>query len=813
MLPAPLDYRLLFEASPDILLVLLPDAPRYTMVAATEARLQATMTTREATLGHGLFEVFPDNPDDPNADGMRNLRASLDRVLATRAADSMAVQKYDIRSPDGAFLAKYWSPKNLPVLSASGEVLCILHRVEDITELVTATEASADLRDKNREMEREVIRRSLELAEANRELREANDKLGELDRAKTAFFSNVSHEFRTPLTLMLGPLEELLARERDPEQRIRASLAHDNAMRLLKLVTALLDFSRIEAGRMRAAFSAVDLSRVTTELTEMFRSAVDKAGIQLSVDCPPLSEPVWVDRDMWDKIVPNLVSNAFKFTLQGRIEVRTRETPTHAIVEVEDTGAGIADAELPRIFERFHRVQGAPGRTHEGTGIGLSLVRELVLLHGGEIGVDSALGEGSTFRVRIPKGRAHLPKDAIISDAVQRDNVDHARAYAIEAGRWSGGEAAEVDAAEVDPNAKFDGTRAHVLVVDDSADLRNYLTRLLAPYHEVSVACDGLQALSAVRERAPDIVLSDVMMPGLDGLGLVRALRDDPATASLPVILLSARAGEEASIEGLDVGADDYLVKPFSARELRARVRTHVELARVRKAFVSQLEQANRELDAFSYSVSHDLRAPLRTIDGFSHVLVEDYACALDARGKDYLERIRNGAQRMNALIEALLQLARISRASLSVRRVDLSSLARSVVEDLAREQPQHAVKAVIADGLWCEGDRALLQVVLTNLLSNAWKFTTKVAEPRVEVGRLDHKEPTFFVRDNGAGFDMAYANRLFAPFQRLHAATDFPGTGIGLATVARVIVRHGGRIWADSAVGQGTTFLFTLRQ
>jgi len=273
-----LDFRLLFEESPEVLLVLLPDAPRYTMVAATHSRWRATHTTPE-TLGRGLFEVFPDNPDDPAASGTSNLRASLARVLKTRLPDTMPVQKYDIRGPDGNFQSRYWSPKNLPILSPSGEVLFILHRVEDVTELVRANEVGEELRDQTRAAEREVIRRSHELAGALRELRDANAQLAELDRAKTDFFSNVSHEFRTPLTLMLGPLEDELAERMayPPDKRIRVETAHRNALRLLKLVNSLLDFSRMEAGRTQATFAPTDLALLTRELASMFRSATDKA--------------------------------------------------------------------------------------------------------------------------------------------------------------------------------------------------------------------------------------------------------------------------------------------------------------------------------------------------------------------------------------------------------------------------------------------------------------------------------------------------------------------------------------------------------
>jgi signal transduction histidine kinase len=392
MADADLDFRLLFEQAPDVLLVLLPDAPRFTMVAATKARLLVTHTTLEDTVGKGLFEVFPDNPDDPGATGVHNLRASLDRVLATRAPDTMAVQKYDIRGPDGNFQVRFWSPKNLPVLSESGEVRYVLHRVEDVTELVRASELGAELQGRTRDMEREVIARSRELASLNKDL-----------------------------------------------------------------------------------------------------------------------------------------------------------------------------------------------------------------------------------------------------------------------------------------------------------------------------------------------------------------------------------------------------------------------------------QSANRELDAFSYSVSHDLRAPLRTINGFSRALAEDYAGRLDVRGNDYIDRICAGVSRMTALIDDLLGLARISRATMNAGLVAMSALAAAIVADLRAAHPGRSVTAAIDEGLVASGDRALINVVLVNLLGNAWKFTSQREEARVEFGREPADEPTFFVRDNGAGFDMAYAARLFAPFQRLHGASEFEGTGIGLATVQRVIARHGGRIWADAAVGRGATFFFSL--
>lgn len=428
--------------------------------------------------------------------------------------------------------------------------------------------------------------------EAERERAEA---LIELDRAKTAFFSNVSHEFRTPLTLMLGPLEDALASNLDPAQKRELEVVHRNGLRLLKLVNTLLDFSRIEAGRVQAVYEPTDLSGFTAELASMFRSAIERAGMQLVVDCPPIAEPVYVDREMWEKIIMNLLSNAFKFTLEGRIAVSLRGTQGQVELRVRDTGTGISETELPHLFERFHRIRGAQARTHEGTGIGLALVRELVTLHGGSIQVESKIEKGTTFIVTIPIGSAHLPADRIGAERTALSATVGAQAYVEEALHWisedfgAGKQSAQVESLNGDSQPA--GVSARILLADDNSDMREYIKRILSAHNwRVEVVSDGEAALEAARERIPDLVLSDVMMPRMDGFELLRELRSDPVTREVPVILLSARAGEESRIEGLEAGADDYLVKPFSARELLARVSAHLQLASMRKESQEQVK-------------------------------------------------------------------------------------------------------------------------------------------------------------------------------------------------------------------------------
>ena len=450
-------------------------------------------------------------------------------------------------------------------------------------------------------------------AQAYEEERRRAEALAEIDRAKTAFFSNVSHEFRTPLTLILGTLEEVLSAppEQVPEDcRALVDVSHRNALRLLRLVNSLLDFSRIEAGRAQAHYEPTDLATLTTDLASSFRSVMEKARLRFVVDCPPLGKPVYVDRDMWEKVVLNLVSNAFKFTFQGEVSVRLRAAPDGKAVQltVEDTGTGIAAEELPRLFERFHRVAGAQGRTYEGTGIGLALVQELVQLHGGTVSVSSEKGRGSVFTVRIPFGIAHLPRERVsLGSSAARPAA--AQAFVEEARRWlpADGQGAPAGlplgpanpALAVVPGSG-DGTggdaRPKVLLVDDNADMREYVQRLLEGRYAVKAVTDGERALEEALQDPPDLVLSDVMMPVLDGFGLLAALRAHPRTATLPVILLSARAGEDARIEGLHAGADDYLVKPFTARELLARVQTHIELARLRRSAEQNIRAAEERL-------------------------------------------------------------------------------------------------------------------------------------------------------------------------------------------------------------------------
>ena len=396
------------------------------------------------------------------------------------------------------------------------------------------------------------------------------------NREKARFFADISHEFGTPLTLLLGPVEDALADAAEPlgaRQRERMQLIERNGLRLQKLVNTLLDFLSVDAGGAQPVLQPTSLGSLTRDLAGSFQLACDKAGLRLTVDAPDLNQPVFVDRQMWEKIVLHLLSNAFKFTFEGEIGVSLTTERENAVLRVLDTGTGIPEAELPFVFDRFRRVQGPPGRTREGAGIGLALVRELVRLHHGSVEAHSLLDHGSTFVVRIPFGTAHVPPTQSARPA-ELSTATRARAFVSEALCWLPGDS-PVQAAPRAP-------RARILVAGGNSDMRDYLRRLLSEEYDVELAADAEAALTAARRNLPDLILSDVITPQTDGACLLRALSADPQLRFIPVTLLSARAGGESRTPDSAAATAEYLLKPFSARELLDRVESQIGLPRTR---------------------------------------------------------------------------------------------------------------------------------------------------------------------------------------------------------------------------------------
>lgn len=800
-------------------------------------------------------------------------------------------------------------------------------------------------------------------AQAHEEERQRAEALAELDRAKTTFFNNVSHEFRTPLTLMLSPAEEALADVHDPlspRQQERIKVVHRNSQRLLKLVNTLLDFSRIEADRIQANYQPTDLSSYTAELASGFRSLIESAGMALIVDCPPLPELVYVDREMWEKIVLNLLSNAFKFTFTGKIAIAIKPQGSAVELTVQDTGTGIPAAELPRLFERFYQVKGARGRSYEGSGIGLSLVQELVKLHGGTISATSKVDQGTTFTVTLPTGTAHLPAEQIGVASMLASTAIKASTFVEEALRWlpeaqnreweTENEKKNLPAS-IAAAPRSAAPAARILLADDNADMRDYVKRLLSQQYEVEAVTDGAAALAAAQQTPPDLVLTDVMMPGLDGFELLQALRAAPHTREIPIILLSARAGEEARVEGLEAGADDYLTKPFSARELLTHVDANLKLgqlrreamqrrvrnilesitdgfvaldhewryiyvnqnaetqlhkrraeligktlwqvfpdvmgtpfeASVRRAVAEQitvdleffyapfnawfeihcyplreglsiyfrdiskrqaalyerkqaeealrrlnetleqkvqdrtleLRETNQELEAFTYSVSHDLRAPLRSIQGLARIFLKDYVNQLDEKGQNYAQRINLAAARLDTLIQDLLAYSRLTRAEIRLQPLHLTAAVEEALMQLEtviqEQQAQITVQKPLPIVL---GHRATLVQILSNLLGNAIKFVEADVQPQITVwAEPQEGRVRLWIADNGIGIAPQHQQRIFRIFERLHGVEIYPGTGVGLAIAHKGIERLGGQMGIESDVGRGSRFWIELQE
>jgi signal transduction histidine kinase len=661
-------------------------------------------------------------------------------------------------------------------------------------------------------------------ARAFEQERRRAEALAELDRAKTTFFSNVSHELRTPLTLILGPIEDALARADRTLSGEELERVRRNASRLHKMVASLLDLSRMEAGRAEAIFVPTDLAAFTADLAGAFRSVIENAGLRLQVDCPPLADAVHVDPEMWEKIVLNLLSNAVKYTHQGQIRVSLRREQDQAVLAVEDTGVGIPAEELPHLFERFYRVRVTQGRSHEGTGIGLALVQELVKAHGGTVEVASTPGAGSTFTVRVPRGSAHLPGERIERAVRPRPPTPGAAAFLEEASRWSAGaQQSRGDPASLGlADLPEELATSHILLADDNADLRAYLSGLLGGVFSVKATSDGRSALEIARSGWPDLILADVMMPEMDGFALVRALRGDGRTRGTPIILLSARAGEEATVEGLRSGADDYLVKPFSARELIARIKSQLQMARVRaqmwqeRARADELSRSVAARDQFLSIASHELRTPLTALELHLESMLKAIGKGRIQPPNEQLtgrlEAALRQIDRLARLIETLLDLSRLSLGRLDLEReeLDLAELVNRVVQANAAEaQAVRARFRVETSPAWGHWDRLRLEQVLGSILSTALKYAPGT-EIEIRVG-AETDQAVLVVRHAGMGIAGEDLTRIFERFERAVAAANYGAMGVGLYLARKIVEAHGGTMQWDSAPDRGETFTVRL--
>jgi signal transduction histidine kinase len=946
------------------------------------------------------------------------LRSSLLMVLSSGAPHTMAVQKYSIKLPgEDEYTERYWTPINSPIWNNTNtEIKFILHRVEDVTEFVRASQQSQSastkansLQERVGLMEADILRRTLELQEASNHLRgivdattdlivsidtsfrctvcnkamqeyittvadrrlnvgsnmldiianlsDANVFVGWWKRVlagerftitenlfglghwwefnfnpilnndgviigachhardvteriqleqtlraakveaeaavamKTRFFANISHEFRTPLTLIMGPVDDSLADRDNPlafAQRQRMMLIHNNALRLLKLVNSLLDFSRLEARCLKPVFEEIDLGPFTSLLCDEFRFTIEKAGLKFIVDTPSFPEHVYVDKEMWEKITFNLLSNAFKFTLSGCITVSLTHHSDHLELSVQDTGAGIPPASLNSIFERFNRVEESPARSFEGSGIGLALVYELAQQHGGSVRVHSRLGEGSNFIVCVPFGHDHVLPDQLgaIKEGYHLGAIGVA--YASEAIGWvdghqlpvhpiSSSDDEEVAAKPFQTVGAITAQPPRVLFVDDNADMRLYVTSLLVSQGWfVEVAENGQLGFEAAIAASPrfDLVLTDVMMPVMNGTELLKALRADARTRTIPVVMVSARSGEDAMVRGLKMGAEDYLYKPFAAKELLARARSQIELGRMRthlEDLVAQrtleLERTHAELQLETKAryeaqvimeeskaraaeihrqqlenlvdtICHEIRNPLNgifgSVDAIKSALLSIWgtncSCGEAENSKGILHEVFDSltvidecATHQKSLVDDVLDLSSIEADAVVFISQPFSP--KAVFDNVLKMFKQEIAKKQLQLIANCDpnmemliGDSRRLSQILINLISNAVKFTQRGSvtvnmnlSPRILDGSA---QLNISVTDTGVGISDDDQNKLFNRFSQgsRRVGVQYQGSGLGLAISRQLAERMNGTIYFTSVPGQGTTFHVQLK-
>ncbi|HEY2293428.1 MAG TPA: ATP-binding protein [Thermoanaerobaculia bacterium] len=648
-------------------------------------------------------------------------------------------------------------------------------------------------------------------------LERANEELKELDEAKTRFFANVSHELRTPLTLLLGPLETLLASEEEGERRTLLESMASNSRRLLRQVNALLDGAKLESGRLRLELATGNLGALLAELVEAAVPLAERRGLELRTErLDELPDSIF-DAHMTEIIIANLLSNALKFTPKGgEIVARAGIEGETAFFEVEDDGRGIPADQLERIFDRFHQVDGSASREHGGTGLGLALARELARLHGGNVTVRSRLGEGSLFRVELPRDPAGVFMERRRKPRRREDQLAQARTDAQTAREYAVRSLRETLLADVElpPRRATEGPRPQppanaprLLLVEDNADLRSFLAARLARRYRVETASDGAAGLDVARRVHPDLVVTDVMMAGMDGFELCRRLKADPTFAATPVILLTARAGAEAAAEGLDAGADDYVVKPFALRELEARIAAHLRAREIER----QLHERESRLAAIGQmtsSVVHDLRNPLTLVKGYA-----DLAHALALRGGDAatiareLETVRSESDRLRRMIEEILDYARGGVPRLAVETLLARGYLAEILQPLAADLRERGIEVSIDlrldDSLRVTLDRDRVQRVLENLLINArealatWGLAKRIA---IRAG-VDEGSLALRVADSGPGIPEDAVEHLFEPF-----ATNGKqqGTGLGLVTVRNLVKAHGGEVRVEAKAPEG---------
>ena len=724
----------------------------------------------------------------------------------------------------------YWFAGDVKLLTAAASVATAVVLPALVPRALALIEAAKTSED-----------RKAKLEVTHLELAGVYERLKELDTLKTQFFANVSHELRTPLSLIVGPTEKLLAAGGlDDRQRHDLEVVGRNARTLLKHVNDLLDVAKLEAGKMAASYARVDLARLVRLVAGHFDGLGEERRIALSVEAP---EEVRAELDAAkiERVFLNLLSNAFKFTpAGGAVRCRLAVAGGCATLSVEDTGPGVPPELRPLVFDRFRQAEGGPTRSFGGTGLGLSIAKEFTELHGGTIAVDDAPGGGARFTVTLP---LVAPAGVAVRSAPEEidASAEQIARQALEELR------ARVEAVAGGP--EVGGPR--VLVAEDNPEMNRYIAEVLGADYRIDVAHDGAEALATAEARCPDLIITDVMMPRMSGDQLLRALRDRPAFDGVPIVILTARADDELRVRLLRSGAQDYVMKPFSADELRARVANLVIIKRTREVLQHELasqvsdlealaaevtfrkrelrtaldamrvardqaEQASRAKSDFLSLVSHELRTPLTAIRTYLHLLERDGAASLLPRQRSMVEKTVRSSARLLALVESLLEYTRAESGQLvtDVAPLDLGALAADVVEEMRplAEQKQLALHVAAPPALPpLLSDAQLVRLILVNLIGNGIKYTEQGG---VEVS-VSHDEGVhrLAVIDSGPGIPADRQRVIFEPFTQLEPVRHkhTPGVGLGLALVERMVAALGGRVELRSELGCGSEFTVVL--
>jgi signal transduction histidine kinase len=648
----------------------------------------------------------------------------------------------------------------------------------------------------------------LRLARATTELQDALERLKELDRLKSKFFANVSHELRTPLTLILAPIEEMVQATADRNHLQYLRVVRRNAHRLLRLIDDLLDLSRLDAGGLRLNLAEVDLRTIAASVYENSKPAAMAKGIDFTFTTRPSNRKVLGDAHRLEIVLTNLIGNALKFTpSRGRIGLRIEDLPTGVSVQVSDTGHGIPSTALPHVFERFFQATPAEQRREGGVGIGLALAKELVELHGGSVTADSRVGEGSTFSFFIPFGTDHIRPEAVErrrefaprEDFRRRTEDPQPAAARVAATAVPAPEHAE----EVRPEPfLFGGSRrAKIVLAEDHGDVREFIRGLLEPEFELTTATNGDEAWELVCREMPDLVISDVMMPGRTGTELCRDIKSEPALKNIPVLLLTARVGSEATLEGFAHGADDFVAKPFHPRVLLARVRAQLKLRAL------GLQLAEREklavVGTLAAGILHEVRNPVNAILNAARVLATGKAET--QMTERLIGVISDAAQRIQGITMALETHARPAESG-GLTPCDVREGLDATLRLLEHRMDGVTVHRDYRTDASAAAAPGPLNQVFLNILDNALRSGARNLFLQVtEQGQ----RLTIRIGDDGPGIPPGVAQRIFDPFFTTREAGS--GVGLGLYLSRRIVEAQHGALWVEDRQGGGAEFVVEL--